>query len=97
MDQNDLAEAAAVASGAKPWWQSRTIWGAGIAGASVLGGMAYGFQLDAETQRVVADQTTAFVTAGVALFGTLVAIYGRAKATKPVTLTKKGADPASQG
>ena len=92
MDQTDLTEAAAVASGAKPWWRSRTIWGAGIAGASVLGGMAVGFQLDAETQRVVADQTTAFVTAGVALGGTLLAIYGRFKAAKTVTLTKKGTE-----
>ncbi len=97
MDQTDLTEAAAVASGAKPWWASRTIWGAGIAGASVLGGIAFGFQLDPETQRVVADQATAFVTAGVALLGTLLAIYGRVKASRTVTLTKKGADRASQG
>lgn len=97
MDQDDLVEAAAVASGAKPWWRSRTIWGAGIAGASILGGMAFGFQLDPETQRVVAEQTTAFATAGVALGGTLLAIYGRAKAAKAVTLTQKGADRAEQG
>ncbi|MGF3028075.1 hypothetical protein ACQVP2_35470, partial [Methylobacterium aquaticum] len=73
-------------------WQSKTIIGAGIAGASVLGGIAFGFQLDAETQRVVADQATAFVTAGAALGGTLLAIYGRVKASRPVTLTKKGAE-----
>lgn len=91
MNENDVTEAAAVVSGAKPWYASRTIWGAGIAGASVLGGIDFGFQLDPETQRVVADQATAFVTAGAALAGTLLAIYGRFKAAKTVTLTKKGA------
>lgn len=72
----------------KPWWQSRTIVGAGIAGGSVLGGIAFGFSLDSETQRVLADQTTAFLIAGGALVGTLLTIWGRFNASRPVTLTK---------
>lgn len=72
----------------KPWWQSRTIIGAGIAGGSILGGIGFGFSLDAETQRLVADQTTAFLVAGGALGGTLLTIYGRFAASRPVTLTK---------
>ena len=72
----------------KPWWQSRTILGAGIAGGSVLGGIAFGFSLDGETQRVLADQTAAFLVAGGALAGTVLSIYGRFKASRPVTLAK---------
>lgn len=72
----------------KPWWQSRTIVGAGIAGGSVLGGIAFGFSLDGETQRVLADQTTAFLVAGGALAGTVITIIGRFKASRPVSLTK---------
>lgn len=72
----------------KPWWQSRTIVGAAIAGGSILGGLGFGFSLDAETQKVVADQLVAFLVAGGALFGTVMTIWGRFKASRPVTLTK---------
>lgn len=92
MNENDLTEAAAVVSGAKPWWQSKTIIGAGITAISVVGGLTVGFQLDPETQRLVIDQTYAFVAAGVALGGTVLTIYGRVKAARTVTLTKKGAE-----
>ena len=76
------------ASPPKPWWQSRTIVGAGIAGGSVLGGIAFGFSLDSETQQLLTDQTTAFVVAGGALGGTLLSIWGRFNASRQVTLTK---------
>lgn len=72
----------------KPWWQSRTILGAGVAAGSVLGGIAFGFSLDGETQQLLTDQTTAFVVAGGALGGTLLSIWGRFKASRPVTLAK---------
>lgn len=86
MQQDDLGAIAA-----KPWWQSRTMIGAAITGGSVLGGLAFGLTLDAETQRVLADQTTTWIIATAALGGTVMTVVGRARATKAVTLTKAGA------
>ena len=86
MQQDDLGAIAA-----KPWWQSRTMIGAAITGGSALGALAFGFSLDAETQRVLADQVTTWIIATAMLGGTVLTIVGRAKATKAVTLTKAGA------
>lgn len=86
MQQDDLGSVAA-----KPWWQSRTMIGAAVTGGSVLGGLAFGLTLDAETQRVLADQATTWIIATSMLGGTVLTIVGRARATKAVTLTKAGA------
>jgi outer membrane lipoprotein SlyB len=64
---------------AKPWWQSKTMWGGIIAGAAGLGGL-FGLSLDAGTQAELTDIAAA-VAASV---GGLLAIYGRIKADRKV-------------
>ncbi|MCF4125023.1 hypothetical protein [Methylobacterium sp. SyP6R] len=80
MDQDN----ASLAGGdTKPWWASRTIIGAGI-GLAGLGLAAAGYQIDAATQSVLIDQTTAWVSATAALAGTVMVIIGRIAATKTI-------------
>lgn len=71
------------------WWaESKTIWGALItAAATVLPvlGPLIGFDLPIEVVRQAGEQTIATVQALVGLFGTLLTIYGRLKATVPLT------------
>lgn len=74
--------------GVKPWYQSRTIIGAAITGGSVLGGLAFGLSLDAETQRVLADQATTWIIATTMLGGTVLTIVGRVKAEKAIGKAK---------
>ncbi|WP_264047520.1 hypothetical protein [Methylobacterium flocculans] len=91
VQDNDAPGAAApllADQGVKPWYQSRTIIGAGIMGGSVLGGLAFGLTLDAETQRVLADQVTTWIIATSMLGGTVLAIVGRFKAEKAIGKAK---------
>lgn len=75
-------------AGTKPFWLSKTMWGAGF---GILGmvAAAAGFQLDADTQKLLIDQSYAFVSAAFALGGTVLVVVGRFKANQAVT-AKKG-------
>jgi lysozyme family protein len=70
------------------WWgQSMTIWGVLIsAAASVLPVLApvLGLELTAELVRQVGDEVLQVGQAVTALVGTLLAIYGRSQATRPL-------------
>ena len=71
------------------WWaQSKTIWGALItATATVLPvlGPLIGIDLSGDTIRQAGEQGFAAVQAIVGLFGTLLTIYGRVRASGPLT------------
>lgn len=66
-------------SDAKPWWQSRTMWGLVIAAvATIL--KSFGVELDAGFQ----DQLVEIgLTVGTAA-GLILAAWGRLKATRPI-------------
>ena len=59
----------------KPWWQSKTLWGAIVAIASSVLGLA-GFELGA----VDAEALTGLLTSLGAAIGGIIAIVGRLKA-----------------
>ncbi len=64
----------------KPWYLSKTIWGALIAVvASLLG--ALGVRIGLGDQQQIADAMVQLVTAG----GSLLAIYGRLTATETIS------------
>lgn len=79
---------ATMAQEGKWWAESKTIWGALItAAATVLPvlGPLIGFDLPIEVLRQAGEQSIATVQALVGLVGTLLTIYGRLKATAPLT------------
>lgn len=59
----------------KPWYHSRTVWGALIAIAASIGG-TFGIMIGAEEQGVLADAALQIVGAAGALF----ALFGRLSA-----------------
>ena len=63
----------------KPWYASKTIWGSLIAMIAGIGS-AFGFDLDAQTQAGLVDGVLKIISAS----GSLLAIYGRFSATKPI-------------
>jgi hypothetical protein len=63
----------------KPWYQSKTVWGALIAIAAPLLGQA-GLQVGGTDQAEIADALTALA----GTVGGLLALYGRLTATKGV-------------
>ncbi len=68
---------------AKVWWQSRAIWGALI--VIVAQGLRLaGIELGEAEQQQLVDAALNIVTA----LGAALAIYGRVRARKAVTLTK---------
>lgn len=67
----------------KPWYQSRTIWGAIIAGVAAIA-QAAGLSISESEQ----TQIITAVTGAGEMFGLLVVFLGRIKATKTVTITK---------
>ena len=67
----------------KPWYASKTIWGAVITVISLFLSLA-GIQIDEHTRQVLIDQGTAMATAIGAFAGSILAIYGRVKANKRI-------------
>lgn len=63
----------------KPIWQSKTVWGAGVAILASLAGL-FGYTFSPDDQGVLIELITTVVTAG----GGLLAVYGRVVATKPI-------------
>ena len=55
-----------------------------FASSGVIVGAIFGVEIDAETQALVLNQVTALITAASALFGAVVGIIGRIKATKKI-------------
>ncbi len=70
-------------NGTKPWWESKTIWGSIITVVAVTTGL-FGIQIDPQTQAVLVDNVTALMSAGGAIMGAILGIYGRVKADKKV-------------
>ena len=75
------------APGAKWWPQSKTVWGTLITLVTtvlpVLGPLI-GINISADMIKVLGDQAIVVVQALAGLFGTLLALYGRAQATGPL-------------
>jgi hypothetical protein len=72
-----MKEIAAMES--KPWYLSKTIWGAVVGVAS--GGLALaGHGLSSDAQAWLTDEVVQVIEAGAAVVGGLLAIYGRVKA-----------------
>jgi hypothetical protein len=67
----------------KPWYASKTIWGAIVTIVSLLLSLK-GIQIDEKTKQLLIDQGTAAVTALGAFIGSLMAIYGRIRAEKKI-------------
>lgn len=65
---------------AKPWWQSRTIIGAGVAAASGIASLA-GYHVPVEVQ----GQATDLVATVGGVVGGAIAFWGRLKATTTIT------------
>lgn len=73
---------------AKWWGESMTIWGVIVtAAATVLPvvGPLVGFDITAEMIKQIGEQLTEAIQALGGVIGTLVAIYGRMRATQPIT------------
>jgi uncharacterized membrane protein len=67
----------------KPWYASMGVVGGAIAGASAIFGF-FGVTIDAETQRVIASEAVALVTAAGTVIGSALAIWGRIRAVKRI-------------
>lgn len=65
----------------KPWWQSKTMWGAVIAGLAPVIGTAFHVSLsDAQVQQY-SDAAATVAT----VLGAILAGYGRTQASVPIT------------
>jgi hypothetical protein len=67
----------------KPWYLSKGVLGPLVAVVALIAG-AFGVKVDAATQALVVDQVIGAVSAGVALLGAIVGIWGRITATKVI-------------
>lgn len=67
----------------KVWWQSKGVWGSLIAVAAGIAG-AFGFNIDSAGQEVIASSVVAIAGA----VGGLIALWGRIRAEKKLTVTK---------
>lgn len=75
-------------SGTKWWGHSKTIWGALITAAATVApvlGPLLGLDLSGEVIKQAGEQAISAAQALAGLFGTLLTIYGRTKATLPLT------------
>ena len=66
-------------TGEKPWYLSRTLWGAFVSAAAALGG-TLGIQADAAMQTELVDAIVRVCGA----LGALYAVYGRFQATERI-------------
>lgn len=69
--------------GSKPWYASKTIWGAIVLGVSTIAGLA--------GHAIAPDDQANLITAVTAIgdgVGVILTIVGRFRASKAVTLTK---------
>jgi len=69
----------------KAWWQSQTMWGVAIGVAG--GALAFFTKNPAIEEAVEAEKGNiiSIVTGVIGIIGAIVAIFGRIKATKPIT------------
>ena len=67
----------------KAWWESKTIWGSVITVIAVVSGV-FGVHIDEQTKAILVDNMTALVSAGGAIIGAILGIYGRVKAEKKI-------------
>lgn len=70
--------------GAKPFWQSKTLWGAVLL---VLGAIlsSFGVEVTPSEQETIAISGLQMVGAGTELVGLVMVIYGRFKAKQKLT------------
>ncbi|MBM3482263.1 MAG: hypothetical protein FJX66_03065 [Alphaproteobacteria bacterium] len=72
----------------KGFFESKAIWGGLIAFGAGIAALI-GYSVSAEDQA----QLVELIAGGVGVFGALVAIYGRIKASKKIAVTPPGANP----
>lgn len=64
----------------KPWWQSKTIWGAAIAFGAPLAAKVFHVNFTPESQSALTD----WIVGSASAFGGLLAIIGRIKADSKI-------------
>lgn len=79
VDQKQLQQAVQDLMGAKPWWQSKAIWGAVVAILSGIGGLV-GVVVAPEDQQTLVELLAAIGP----IIGGFIAIHGRVKATNSI-------------
>ena len=67
----------------KPWWQSKTIWGALITIIALILSL-FGVQIDEQTKQVLINESVALATAVAGIVGAVLSIYGRIKAKQRI-------------
>jgi hypothetical protein len=67
----------------KPWWQSKGIVGPLVAILALVLSF-FGVKIDPATQGLIVDQAIAGLGAAVALLGSIVGIWGRVTASRPI-------------
>ena len=67
----------------KPWWQSKTIWGALITIIALILSL-FGVQIDEQTKQVLINESVALATAIAGIVGAVLSIYGRIKAKQRI-------------
>jgi hypothetical protein len=75
--------------GTTVWYQSKTLWGIGIAGICTMLHQLGVVNISPTEQADILTKIADIVTNGVQLAGLLFAIYGRLTANKAITLTKE--------
>ena len=66
----------------KSWYESKTIWGVLITGLSFVSVWVWGTSFTEDEKAVLVDSLTVFAGSAGVLFGSVLAIYGRIKASK---------------
>lgn len=76
-------------NGTKPWWSASGIVGPLVSVLAMILTAVFGLEISPETQAIIVNNLVAGIGAIVTLFGAIVGIWGRARADKTVTLTRK--------
>jgi protein-S-isoprenylcysteine O-methyltransferase Ste14 len=77
----------------KPWWASKSIIGAIMAGVSLILGAFFGVKIDEATQALVVDQLTAAIAAISTFGGLAMTIWGRIVAKQPISIGSPPINP----
>jgi uncharacterized protein (TIGR02594 family) len=84
---NEMTSSIETTAGSKWWGSSMTIWGAALTALSTVVpilGPAFGFEVTPDVVRQAGEQFVSVLQAIGGLAGTIMTIYGRTRATKPL-------------
>ena len=69
----------------KPFWKSKTLWGVVITAVAFIARLVFKAEVPEDFQATATDQAIEAVTAVSILVGTILALFGRAKADTKLT------------